>query len=771
MAKTPIFMRVGDLSAARVKPAIIQSKVETAPARVTTTVSQARAAAMVQPMARANPRLAAEMVRVRPHILDKLRGRGTARDQLSVPVSPVAEPTDAVLFEAPADPAQKSYLPRYRLREHGGRYEIGVTAVPQGGWRLSVGLERFPAPELGGAVQGAAELPHEVAVFFRYGAGPSNAIEKRVDFTEVANDPKGITVSAILDLAARDNLMFALQTPAARPALVVRRAISVAVKVAEGDKAAAPPVLIHKIRPELLTAVNEPVTMRVARPRIDTLAVTPPPIDRPPIAKPQLMAQPQMMHMMARPLAMEAMINPRFVQTVEPARVQPEARFQTIQRALDDVADPEPFVLDPRLHPYLYDGAAVGGGGARVAEFRRVVLAHPQGAPDARFHAYLQDKSEPWVFYYLPDRFKLSRRDVAPYLPQMVVRIAAPDGAIENAAVTIDYVVEPWIDAARLDAAQTALKREIPAATSAQTEPELRPLQAKASLKLWVPGAAGSALADQKDVAIDLANGFVHSLTLPLEGFRQLYAAAYSQDATSLFSGQVLVETGLSTPEPIPVEIRFADTQGEILVFGEQPSDTDGTIAVTIQNGIESPVRLTRLPVRVRKGDQEVDAVIEGLAFDPPIDLAPDAELAFTVRPAAALPGDGLLDAIFDTSGVKILPDPERILPLISDTSVPAQYERQIDVMTMPELLGDAADPASIILINVEFKGGGNLKLSRDQPSGVAQVRLPLMDLLLGRDSQGQYGFRQQIIRRNGSQTVDPSWREADFSLLVLPIV
>ena len=45
------------------------------------------------------------------------------------------------------------------------------------------------------------------------------------------------------------------------------------------------------------------------------------------------------------------------------------------------------------------------------------------------------------------------------------------------------------------------------------------------------------------------------------------------------------------------------------------------------------------------------------------------------------------------------------------------------------------------------------------------------MDLLLGKDTQGKYGFRQQIIRRNGSQTVDPSWREADFSLLVLPIV
>jgi hypothetical protein len=464
-------------------------------------------------------------------------------------------------------------------------------------------------------------------------------------------------------------------------------------------------------------------------------------------------------------MALMMVPSPQVVATAPPAR--PVTRYRTVRRVVDDLADPEPFVFDPRLHPYLYEGAATGGG-AVAGEFRRIVVAYPQGSPDARFHAYLQDKAEPWLFYYLPDRFKLSRREVAPFLPQMVVRIAAPDGAIENAAVTVDYVVEPWLNLGRLEAARDALRREVPAGAR-QTDPELRPLQAQASLKLWLPGPAGAALVDQKDVAIDLANGFGHSLTLPLDSFRQIYASAYSRDATSLFTGQVLVETGLSTPEPIPVEIRFADTQGECLVFFEQPADTEDTIAVRMQNGIESPLRITSLPVRVQKGDAAVPAVIEGLTLDAPLELAPGAEVAFVVRLQGALPGEGDLDAVFDTSGMEILPDPEKILPLISDTSVPAEYERQIEVMTMPELLGDPTDPTSIILINVEFKGGASLKLSREQPSGVAQVPLPLMDLLLGRDVQGKYGFRQQIIRRNGTQSVDPGWREADFSLLVLP--
>lgn len=703
--------------------------------RVSTTMTEARVLRTPEAVALANPRLTAtEFVRIRPPLIRvegfPVVGVGDSRDMVTVPISPVPEPADALLFEDPVDPAKKYYLPRYRLREQGGRYEIGIAAAPDGIWRLTLGLERYPAPELGVGVQGAAELPHGIDVFLRYGAGPAYAIEKTVDFREVLDDPKGVSISVGLSLLERDGLLFALQTPAAAPKLVVRRTITVAVQVADQGKQQEPQVLVRDHRKMVMPAAAQPARMAI------------------------------------KPMALNTMYGAQFVAPVLPAR--PAIGYRTIRRALDDVAEPELFVLDPRLHPYLYEGAAAGGGGAAATEFRRIVVAHPQGSPDARFHAYLQDKAEPWVFYYLPDRFKLSRREVAPFLPQMVVRIAAPDGAIENASVTIDYVVEPWLNTARLAAAGVALKREVPAGAR-QVEPELRPLQAHASLKLWLPGSVGAALVDQKDVAIDLANGFVHSLTLPLEGFRQLYASAYSRDATSLFSGQVLVETGLSTPEPIPVEIRFADTQGECLAFFEQPADTDDTIAVRMQNGIESPLRIASLPVRVRKGGTEVAAAIEGLTFDAPLELSPGAEVAFVVRLQGALPGDGALDAVFDTSGVQILPDPEKILPLISDTSVPAEYERQVEVMTMPELLGDPADPTAIILINVEFKGGASLKLSRDQASGVAQVRLSLMDLLLGRDVQGKYSFRQQIIRRNGSQTVDPGWREADFSLLVLP--
>ncbi|MCE7917502.1 MAG: hypothetical protein DYH16_08205, partial [Nitrosomonas sp. PRO5] len=57
---------------------------------------------------------------------------GDTRDKLAVPVSPIAEPADTTIFEDPADPTKKYYLPRYRVRIHSGHYEIGFNAMPEG---------------------------------------------------------------------------------------------------------------------------------------------------------------------------------------------------------------------------------------------------------------------------------------------------------------------------------------------------------------------------------------------------------------------------------------------------------------------------------------------------------------------------------------------------------------------------------------------------------------------------------------------------------------
>lgn len=670
---------------------------------------------------------------------------GLARDQVTAPISPVPVLTDSVLFEDPVDAAKKSYLPRYRVRSQGSRYDVSVTTAPDGNTRVVLGLERFPAPELGHAAQGAAELPHQTEVFVHYLAGPTHAIAKTLALTESTPDDRGLTVAATLGLSERDALLFALKTPAAALRIVARRTVRVALPIVLDGAPAAAPAKLRSPRASAVARATSPAAAAV---------------------------QPTLAHM-AMLSAMGSLGGIRVTGPVsnEPAPSTPAPpRFEVVDRALDDGADPEPFLLDPQLHAYAYAG--VGGPTATPAEaYRRIVIQHPKGSPQARFHTYLQDTSEPSTFHYLPDAFKLARGDSAPFLPEMVVRIGTPDASVEKATVTVDYVLEPWSDEARLAAATAALDAEIPASSREQPL-ELRPLQAKASMHLWVPTAGAPVLAEQADVTIDLANGFRHSLTLPIDGFRQLYAAAFSRDATSLFSGQVRVETGLSSPEAIPLEVRFADTRGELVVLTETPSDAEGgVIAVRMQNAIESPLRLRALPVRVRRGEAEVAGVVEGLVFDPPLELAAQSEVAFTVRLVEPLPGEGVLDADFDLSGVEVLPLPDVILPLISDTSVPAEYERDVEVMTMPELLGDPADPTSILIVNVELKGSTNIRLTRDQTSGVVAVRLPITDLLLGRDTKGTYAFRQQVIRKNGTQTADADWRQADFGVLVVPMV
>ena len=794
--------------------------------------------------------------------------QGMPRDKINTPISPISDPTDKVLFENPENPDKKSYLPRYKMRNQDGRYEIGLVYGQDGKWHLSVGLERFPAPELGNSVQGTAMLPHEIEASLHYYAGSSYAIKKTIIFNESADDEKGgVTISVGLDLEERDALLYALQTQAADPRLVISRTINVAIESEAQGLIADPMLTARQLREKKVSNRLERLskgkllkmhTMRaqsalsdVQKPSIVTTAIfqkKEPEVDVTKLAslasipriskkilnvasevnpakisldKNKYLPGEKIMitleaatgdnhtvhlckssapyngsdHMWgsdlptSNPFSINAPAEPGVYQVrlhsvkygftesnlvtasvfyvgsySSPQPPESDTRlYQTVLLALENIATPNPFLLYPNdVHSYFYKGSDTGSHSG-AAEFNRTSLYYPKGSPNARNYAYLQNKAKPWEFFYLPDKFKLARRDTAPFLPQMSMRIATPDGSIENAEVTVEYIVKPWIDFARLAAASDDLKRMIPAGAS-WTEPELMPLHAKASLNLRIP--SGVVSSDENNV-IDLANGFIHSLTLSLDGFHEIYTAAYSRNATNNLSGQILVETGLSARESVPVEICFADTQGEILSF-EQVSDGDGTIAVLMRNDIESDIRLQSLPIWVRQSDKTVAADIEGICL--PIELAPGCEVSFTVRPKEQLADGGTLDIIFDTNAVEVFPDPENILPLISDTSIPVNYIGQIKIMTMPGLLDNKDDPTNpIVKINVDFKGGSSLELTRVHLEDIADVRLPLMDLMLGRDVPCKYFYRQQIIWLNGAQTVI-DWRESDFGHLVLPI-
>src|SRR5712664_949146 len=65
-------------------------------------------------------------------------GGGEDRGSLNVPVSPVASPNDTTLFEQPADPAAKLFLPRYRVVQQPSQQVFLVQGAAD--WTLTVDL-------------------------------------------------------------------------------------------------------------------------------------------------------------------------------------------------------------------------------------------------------------------------------------------------------------------------------------------------------------------------------------------------------------------------------------------------------------------------------------------------------------------------------------------------------------------------------------------------------------------------------------------------------
>jgi hypothetical protein len=159
---------------------------------------------------------------------------GVPRDQLSVPVSPSKALSDTVLYEDPANPALRYYLPRYRIGEQtvSGRQQFRL-ALEQGsqGGRLIAHLEKFPAPEIAQAAGQAQELVHEVTVALKYQVqlGGEGSGEKELVFQEVTAEDGGLlAVLEVPTLAELTQLYQAMTEVDYHSSLFIHRVITVA---------------------------------------------------------------------------------------------------------------------------------------------------------------------------------------------------------------------------------------------------------------------------------------------------------------------------------------------------------------------------------------------------------------------------------------------------------------------------------------------------------------------------------------------------------------
>jgi hypothetical protein len=656
---------------------------------------------------------------------------GYSRADAKLPVSPAVQPTDALLF-ADAKEAGKTYwLPRYRLRSDQGRYEIAHAVEADGLFTMRFGLEPVPAPEVHAAT--AQVLPHRLGMEIRYRTANGN-IEKRLPAAELAPDARGQVLTLKLTLEERDSLLRAFRSDDARTELLVMRAIELTVPL--------PTAMPIQVRRVVLPAAQIAATA----------------------------AAPQM-HMVARPAAGVAVERiPRPV-VIRPAPLPPgntppvvaEPRFEDYAGILEWAI---PLRFDQAEHPYLFPA---GASTTTAPEFERILLRYPAGDPAGRMHAYFRDVARPDRFYYLPNAFKLARTGKPPFMPALVFRVDESAAGTTEIELTCD--VRPETDGKRLLAAKAELQAHVRVQAGATPpQPALEPLAARAKLRLGLPRGGAVQTVDCA-VEVDLANGFLLTERFAMSDFQDVFAAMATSLVSSVLRGSVVVSTGLAADDLVPVDIRFTDMEGETFITTEVTDPAAGTVAVTMRNATESKLRIGALPAWVRRGEAMVEARIEGLDMSRPVELAPDAIVSFTVRPLQPLPGEGALDAVFDTSAVSSMPDPETLLRLTLDPTVSQESERPITVMTAADVLVSAEAPENAVrLILVEFRGNRRVTLDPATTQAEVNVAVPLIDILLRKDTEGVYKFRQTIIYRSGRQAVDSSWRESDTGLLFVPV-
>lgn len=722
--------------------------------------------------------------RIRPELFDTVAPGGFERKDSPHPISPVAQPTDTTLFESVAGDVHY-YLPRYRLRTTAPeRYDVNVVADPQasGQWVVSLGLEAFPAPELRDAARSAEALPHQLnaALNFRI---PGSSVERRLPVSELLSDARGPVAIMRLGLAERDELLGAFMAQSAGARLSLQRSFTVATVL----PAEPPPLptslplphtslpLPHPPRPlpgnlptrpkgfhpQLMGAASAS-TMRIAA--LDQSASASVSLDRPLILRRRFEIDP---HLVAESgIAAE---------TVPP----PPQRYRTLAQS---TAMEIGLWFDINLHSYIYSNSSPGANNGAVSLQMHNV---PYGAPghSTRNHSYLQSSSNPTRFYFFPDAFRLARTENAPFKPALAFVVdqvheapsAAPNAtstAAVQTAVELIADVRPVTDGKRLLAAREALRSKLPTTGVAAGDISLEPLLAPSVLHLGLP-RDGRMQMIKVEAQIDLANGFQLNESFALDDFQDVFAALMAPQSASLLQGNVAVSTGLFEEVLIPVELNFRALEGELFQYTETPDSATGTVAVQLVNQTGGALHIPALPVWLCRDGSLVPARTDGLDLSQPIELPADGQLAFQVLPVDPWPAStapvGPLDAVFDTSAITAVPDPEELFAQTFDNSVAQETARAITVMTDAEVLASAhATDKAIRFVIIEFRGNKSVRLSASKLEDTVEVPVPLMDVLLRRDTEGQYQYRQTVVYTSGAQA-SSAWRKTDLALLFVP--
>lgn len=420
---------------------------------------------------------------------------------------------------------------------------------------------------------------------------------------------------------------------------------------------------------------------------------------------------------------------------------------------VDVPLDRDPFVFDPAQAPYIF--SEVQDASNRVFGLKLQQLEFK-----GRIHHYYQDEASPYLFYYLPDSFKVMRAPDPPYAPQIRVRFRSDDGSLNKMRASIEYVAAPVVDSERLRTAREAFKSLLPSRMPSEISGAVfQPLVvddiSQLTLNLTVPRQSGSS--DQRQarsgIVQKLSEGFSDVIDdLSMQDFQDIFDALFGKSSV-IFTGDVqAAKSGDRPAETVPFIARLDNLYGRLLQESEIPG-SDGRIAVRLKNCIESPLTVRSIPVHILGKGQLFFARIEnlqkgGAVATFPVDLASGEELALDVVSDQPLPTDvGTPDALFALDDVEVRPDADAVWSRILYDSVTAQYTRNIRVIAFAEWF---APTTNVMAVAIDFANGDHVVLKSDHLEATASVRVPVSELILRKVQDSQYNYTQVVIRSNG---------------------
>jgi hypothetical protein len=753
-------------------------------------------------------------------------GSGMPRSQVTVPISPDGHIDDTVLFQDPADAAKSYYLPRYRLRvtPATGRYEITTTLV-DGLWRMTFGLESFPAPEITRA--DAAILQHELSVSVS-SAGQLARDYPVAEFTPGLGDTQNRPeVVLLLTLPERDALLRAFTRDDEQAKLVVHRGISVAVLSYRPRPRPDVVVMLQPDRLDTHVILPDLVVNRGPNPIPEPIKTFKPVpvvvLDDDGPGPDEVLLGTQLRQKLQVDFREQLQVDRSFERlafkpavAAQPLLRQVESRDHRTLRPVDDgpivrdnrrprpdvdesqprprplpfpwprpKPDPDPIVVgdDPDPEPRYVVTRSVqdatiplrfdvdahpylfpSGLPPASKGFATLAKPWPTEGPSSRAHVYFQDQNAGNVFYFLPDAFLIGQREEAPYGPQLsftVGRTTDENGA-EKALALMSVHLVPQTSPARLVAARKALAEHVPAGGGA---PELRPAVHPATCRLELPGVAITTSAPP-----DLVRGWWVAESFAFDALRDVYAVL-SGGAANALRGRVDVQVGDDTHQ-VPVELRLDRPATPPLSWTEKPG-TDGAYLVTLRNEGDVDLTVPELPAWLDAGGSQVPATVTGAL---PATLSPGATLELTVTPRHDPPqapgapeAPDQLDVTLDVSGVRVVMVPEKAVEQTLDRRV-ERLPRPVKLLTTQGGLGRSGDPEKdLAAIGVQFEGVASaVVLDHTTLQVDVAVPVPLRDWLLDL-GLGAFHFRQTLVHVSGSSQSDTAWRSTDSNLLALP--